>query len=101
MSAMCWASPPVASRTRTPCVGIGSIVCCGQMDRPLIVAGPGDADCARAIAERTGAELAEATLRQFPDTEVYLRIDTPVAGRTVWIVCTLHPAGEKLLAVYF
>jgi ribose-phosphate pyrophosphokinase len=71
------------------------------MDRPLIVAGPGDGDCARALAERTGAELADVTLRRFPDTELYLRIDTPVAGRTVWIVCTLHPASEKLLAVYF
>lgn len=70
-------------------------------ERPLIVAGPGDAGCARVIAELTGAELAEVTLRQFPDTEVYLRIDTPVAGRAVWIVCTLHPAGDRLLPVYF
>ena len=73
----------------------------GVIDRPLIVAGPGNAECARAIAERTGGDLADTTLRQFPDSEIYLRFDTPVAGRTVWIVCTLHPAGEKLLPVYF
>ena len=70
------------------------------MDRPLIVAGPGDGACAAAIAARTGAELAATTLRQFPDTEFYLRIETPVAGRAVWIVSTLHPAGDKLLPVY-
>ena len=71
------------------------------MDRPLIVAGPGDDACARAVAERIGGEVAAATIRQFPDSELYLRIDTPVAGRTVWVVCTLHPAGEKILPVYF
>jgi ribose-phosphate pyrophosphokinase len=71
------------------------------MDRPLIVAGPGDDACARAVAERIGGEIAATTIRQFPDSEIYLRIDTPVAGRTVWVVCTLHPAGEKILPVYF
>ncbi len=71
------------------------------MDRPLIVAGPGDDACARAVAERIGGEIAATTIRQFPDSELYLRIDTPVAGRTVWVVCTLHPAGEKILPVYF
>ena len=71
------------------------------MDRPLIVAGPGDGACARAVAERLGGEIAATTVRQFPDSEIYLRIDTPVAGRTVWIVCTLHPAGDRLLQVYF
>ena len=71
------------------------------MDRPLIVAGPGDGACARAVAERIGGDVAATTIRQFPDSELYLRIDTPVAGRTVWVVCTLHPAGEKILPVYF
>ena len=71
------------------------------MDRPLILAAPGDVDCARAMAARTGGELAEAMVRQFPDGELYLRIEQPVAGREVWIVCTLHPCAEKVLPLYF
>lgn len=67
---------------------------------PLLLATPSDASAARAMAERIGADLGSATVRSFPDGELYVRIDCPVAGRAVWLVSTLHPAGEKLLPVY-
>jgi ribose-phosphate pyrophosphokinase len=69
--------------------------------KPLILAAPGDSNAARAMAERLDADLGTATIRSFPDGELYVRIDCPVAGRSVWLVCTLHPAGDKLLPLYF
>jgi ribose-phosphate pyrophosphokinase len=69
--------------------------------KPLILAAPGDASAARAIASRLDADLAAATVRCFPDGELYVRIDCRVAGRAVWLVCTLHPAADKLLPLYF
>jgi ribose-phosphate pyrophosphokinase len=68
---------------------------------PLILAAPGDASAARALADRLGAELGTATVRSFPDSEVYVRIDCGVVGRPVWLVCTLHPASDKFLPLYF
>jgi ribose-phosphate pyrophosphokinase len=67
---------------------------------PLLLAAAGDAGAARAMAGRIGADLGSATVRSFPDGELYVRIDCAVAGRVVWLVSTLHPAGEKLLPVY-
>jgi ribose-phosphate pyrophosphokinase len=69
--------------------------------KPLILATPGDWSAARALAERLGADLGAATVRHFPDGELYVRIDCAVAGRAVWLVCTLHPVSEKLLPLYF
>ncbi|HKE13271.1 MAG TPA: ribose-phosphate pyrophosphokinase [Kofleriaceae bacterium] len=69
--------------------------------KPLILASPDDSSAARALADRLGADLGSATIRSFPDGELYVRIDCSVAGRAVWLVCTLHPASDKLLPLYF
>jgi ribose-phosphate pyrophosphokinase len=69
--------------------------------KPLILAGPGDSTAARAMAERLDADLGTSTIRNFPDGELYVRIDCRVVGRDVWLVSTLHPPREKLLPVYF
>ena len=69
--------------------------------KPLILAAPGDERAARALADRLDAETCAATIRSFPDGEVYVRIDSRVAGRPLWLVCTLHPASDKLLPLYF
>ena len=66
----------------------------------ILVAGPGDAALARALAGHTGGRLASGSLRHFPDGELYVRIDTPLAGEVVWIVSTLHPANERILPAY-
>jgi ribose-phosphate pyrophosphokinase len=69
--------------------------------KPLILAAPGDSSAARAMAERLDADLGTSTIRRFPDSEFYVRIDSRVAGRAVWLVCTMHPASDKLLPLYF
>ncbi len=69
--------------------------------RPVIFAAPGNGDLAAHIAARCGADLGEATFRRFPDGEDYLRLHTPVAGRQVAIVQTLHRPADKVLPLLF
>ena len=64
---------------------------------PLILSLPGNESIADAIAVKSKAERAELTLRRFPDGEIYVRIETPVTGREVILVCTLHRPDEKIL----
>jgi len=56
---------------------------------------------AERLIERLGGEAGRLELRQFPDGEIYLRIDSEVAGRDVVIVSSLHRPGEKFLRLAF
>jgi ribose-phosphate pyrophosphokinase len=57
---------------------------------------------ARAIADASdGGEVGCARVREFPDGETYVRIETPVAGRDVWIVCTMHPVRDKFWSAHY
>ena len=71
------------------------------MNDTVILAAPGDEDTARALAARISAELAPVEVRRFPDGELYVRVDGRLDGRVAWIVCTLHPASDKVLPLYF
>ena len=71
------------------------------METPLVLAAPADLSAARALAGRLGAELGAATVRRFPDGELFVRIDSPVAGRRVLLVCSMHPVDQKVLPLYF
>jgi ribose-phosphate pyrophosphokinase len=68
--------------------------------RPLLIAAPGDAECAGRLAGHCDAEVADLTVRYFPDGEVYVRVETPVRNRDVWVVCTLYPPSEKLHTLF-
>ena len=53
---------------------------------------------------RAGEQSAEqglVTLRQFPDGETYVRLETPVRGRDIACVCTLDRPDDKILRVLF
>ena len=54
-----------------------------------------------ALAGLLGGEIGEVTLRHFPDGETYVRIATPVEGREVVLVCTLHRPDDKVLPLTF
>jgi ribose-phosphate pyrophosphokinase len=71
------------------------------MPGPVILSlGGSDVHAAR-LVERLGGERGAMELRQFPDGEIYLRLDTPVAGREVAIVASLDQPGQKFLPVAF
>ncbi len=69
--------------------------------KPLILTLPGNTALATALAERLGAEIGGMTIRHFPDGESYVRIDTPVTGRDVILLCTLDRPDDKLLPLLF
>ncbi len=68
---------------------------------PIVIAIPGGAAHAQRLAERLDGELADVLVRQFPDGEVYVRIDSPVVDREVVLVGGLDQPGGKLLPLLF
>ena len=62
---------------------------------------PGNAMLAEALAARLGGQSGALTVHAFPDKETLVRIDTPVAGREVILVCTIDRPDEKFLPLAF
>jgi ribose-phosphate pyrophosphokinase len=66
---------------------------------PLLLAMTGNDDRAAALAAGLGGVVVERLIRHFPDGETFVRLDSPVAGRDVAVVCTLDHADHKLVPV--
>lgn len=62
---------------------------------------PGNSAVGLALATALHATLGAVTVRAFPDQESYVRIDTPVAGCDVILICTLDRPDEKFLPLAF
>jgi ribose-phosphate pyrophosphokinase len=64
----------------------------------VLIAVPGSEACARDLGSRLGARVVAPEIRQFPDGELYVRIDGDIAGE-VAIVGNL--GGDSFLAIAF
>ncbi|MFZ5542866.1 MAG: ribose-phosphate pyrophosphokinase [Pseudomonadota bacterium] len=64
---------------------------------PLLLSMPGNEALAAALARELQAERGAVTVRRFPDGESYVRIESPVQGREVAVVCTLAQPDDKLV----
>lgn len=64
---------------------------------PVVLAVPGCDVVAERLAARVPSEHGAALVRTFPDGEVFVRIDTPVAGRDVVLAGSLDRPGDKVL----
>jgi ribose-phosphate pyrophosphokinase len=71
------------------------------MTPKLLIPLPGNDTMAASLALRLGAELGALEARHFPDGESYVRILSPVEGRTVIFVCTLAQPDPKILPLLF
>jgi ribose-phosphate pyrophosphokinase len=71
------------------------------MTVPLLFALPGNEPFTATLAASLRGELGALTVRHFPDGESYVRVDTPVDGREVILVCTLDRPDAKLLPLVF
>ncbi|MDG6927479.1 MAG: ribose-phosphate pyrophosphokinase [Nitrososphaerota archaeon] len=60
------------------------------MSEIVIVPGSSNAPLAFLIARRLGVKPARAEIRRFPDSEKYVRIDSDVNGKNVFIVQSMH-----------
>lgn len=68
---------------------------------PLFFALPGNAGVAERLATALSGEVGSLTLRDFPDGESYVRVDTSPESRDVVIVCTLARPNDKVLPLLF
>lgn len=66
-----------------------------------IVAMPGSEALALELSDLTRADTGLVETRQFPDGESYVRIQSEVAGRDVWIACVLAPPEPEFLPLVF
>lgn len=67
----------------------------------VVIAVPGSDKQARELATRLPATLFVPEVRQFPDGELYVRIDGDVKGQDVVIVGSLHEPGTRFLLIAF
>jgi ribose-phosphate pyrophosphokinase len=67
----------------------------------VVIAVPGSDKQARELATRLAATLFVPEVRQFPDGELYVRIDGDVKGQDVVIVGSLHEPGTRFLLIAF
>ena len=71
------------------------------MSRPLFFALPGNEVFAERLAASLNGECGLLTVRDFPDGESYVRVDSDPTGRDVAIVATLrHPNDETLPLIF-
>lgn len=71
------------------------------MSNAIVFAFPGHDRLATALVARLGAERGRLALHDFPDGESYVRLEMPVAGRDVVLVCGLHRPNEKIVPLLF
>lgn len=72
------------------------------MTAPLLVIPlPGNEAMAEKLARALGAELGILLSRRFPDGETYLRYETPLARRSLALLCTLDRPDEKIVPLLF
>lgn len=67
----------------------------------LVFALPGNQVFAERLALAVEAEMGELSLRDFPDGETYLRLETDPAERDVWVIGTLARPNERILPLLF
>lgn len=69
--------------------------------KPIVIPLPNNAELAGTIADKLDAHIGQATILRHPDGESYVRVDTPVSGHEVVLVCTLDRPDEKILPLLF
>lgn len=69
--------------------------------RPLILAYPGNEALGSQMANLLAGDLAEFSLRKFPDGESYVQFLNPTKDRDVVLVCSLDRPDGKVLPLIF
>lgn len=66
----------------------------------VVIAYPGNEALAAHLAAVAGAQFMPLEHRQFPDGEIYLRVDGDVSAKAVVIACGLEQPNGKAIGVY-
>lgn len=62
---------------------------------------PGNEALTESLTEKCRAESGKAVIRQFPDGETYVKIESDVKNKHVILICTLNHPDDKLLPLYY
>lgn len=62
---------------------------------------PGNDIMSHKLLKQLNAEAGESIIRQFPDGESYVKLNSNVKGKRAVLVSTLHEPNDKLLPLYF
>ncbi|QLZ68515.1 phosphoribosylpyrophosphate synthetase [Legionella sp. PC1000] len=71
------------------------------MDKPILFSLPGNKKLTQALSNKLSIEIGKAEIHQFPDSESYVRINSDVKNKKVFLVCTLAHPNSKILALIF
>lgn len=71
------------------------------MPPPLLLALPGNAGFSAQVSSHAGIETGELEVRRFPDGESYVRIRSPVAGRDIFVLCSLAVPDPQFLPLAY
>lgn len=67
----------------------------------IFFAFPGNEILAKSLVNKCRAELGIAEFHKFPDGETLSKIESNVANKEVFIVCTLNDPDPKMIPLYF
>ena len=63
----------------------------------MVLSGRANRPLAEAVAEDLGCQLGKATIRNFEDGEIFVRIDDNVRGRDLYIIQSTCPPSDNIL----
>lgn len=72
-----------------------------KKQEPILFALPGNEEFTEKLVRHLNAEQGISVIRQFPDGETYVQIQSDIKNKRVILVCTLHQPDDKLLPLYF
>jgi len=67
----------------------------------ILFALPGNEELTNKLVMHLHVEKGVSVIRQFPDGETYVQIQSDVKNKRVILVCTLHQPDNKVLPLYF
>lgn len=71
------------------------------MDNPILFSLPGNKELTQALSNKLSIEIGKAEIHKFPDSESYIRINSEVKNKKVFLVCTLDHPNSKILPLIF
>lgn len=66
----------------------------------IIISHPDQEDLATTLSQKLNLGIAKVTYRKFPDGETYLRLNSPVKGKKIFLIASLNHPDDKIMWVY-
>ncbi len=71
------------------------------MTNTMLFALPGNENIGNSLAHTLKVEVGDAVIRRFPDGESFIKINSTVKGKNIFLICSLNQPDDKLLPLYF